>query len=322
MFPAREYLKNRLSGLNSRINDEFDLDFSSVSVKIETVDEFNIKIKDKFLSGSKTFFRGERINDPKRRLVPTMLRDPGKLFNDEDMIFVHIDSSFMLNYYSGLGSFVDVFSKTMGAVSENNLYELCAFAQHYYNFSPLIDFSKSIYPSLSFALKNRNIYEDDIVLYMLELKDDCDYTTDISRANKWLSELNIYASFFDEKDLKNAVRDVIENKKFYVNEELKTHLENISKIPVPSAKLIDVPTNTRMKFQQGVFLLLNNFHLFNDSYFTKNIRDNFEITKFVISKDICPNLLEMIEREAPWYSYEYLTDVEGAFKVAVNKDHR
>lgn len=319
MFSAREYMKNRLQSLNSRLSDQFDLDFSSVTERIETVEEFESEIKQPFLSDKKVFFRGERINDPQRRLVPNILRNPQKLLNNGDMAFVHIDAAFMLGYYSGLGSFVDVFSKTMGEVSENNLYELCAFAQHYYNFSPLIDFSKSIYPSLSFALKNREVYEDDIVLYMLELKNDCDYTTDISKANEWLSDLSIYASYFDEKDLKNVVKDVIETKKIYKNDELRKHLENINRIPVPSAKLIDVPTNTRMKFQQGVFLLLDKFHFFNDSYFTKNIRDDFEITKFVISKNICPELLAMIKQETPWYSYEYLTDIEGAFKVAVNK---
>lgn len=45
---------------------------------------------------------------------------------------------------------------------------------------------------------------------------------------------------------------------------------------------IDVPTNTRMKFQQGVFMLLTDFQLFNDTYLTKNIRDSFEINKYII----------------------------------------
>ena len=46
-----------------------------------------------------------------------------------------------------------------------------------------------------------------------------------------------------------------------------------------------------MKFQQGVFMLLTDFQLFNDTYFTKNIRDSFEINKYIIDKEICPVLV-------------------------------
>lgn len=318
MFSPREHLKKRLDELNEKISDNFDFDFSAVSKNINTLDEFNNEIYYRFLSGEKLYFRGERTNSHTRHLLPTMLRNPEILFSNNDLGIVHIDADYIMKFYSSLGSFVDVFHNTMGIADKDHLYDICAFAQHYCHFSPLIDFTKSIYPALSFALKDRKEFEDDIVLYVVELKDDEDYTTDIKTANKWLSELDVYASRFDEENIRTAVREMIESKKVPQGDEFKIHLDRMSVRPIPTAKLIDVPTNTRMRFQQGVFLMLNDFQLFNVSYFTKNIRDHFYITKYIISKDLCISLLELVEKEAPWYSYKYLTDVESAFKIAIN----
>ncbi len=318
MFSAREHLRERLTSFNQKISEQLDFDFSAVSKRINTLEEFDDLIFSDFSANKQLFYRGERINDPNRHLLPTMLRNPKNLFKNDDLGIIHIDADFILNHYTSLGNFVDVFKATMGRVDTDSLYEICAFAQHYYDFSPLIDFTKSIYPSLSFALKDREKYNDDIILYVLELKNDEDYTTDIDTANLWLKNLNIYASYFEESKVKEAVRDMIDNKKISMTDTFRRHIEQINTPPAPRAKLIDVPTNTRMKFQQGVFLLLTDFQLFNITYFTKNIREHFLVTKYVINKDICPDLLKIIQKNAPWYTYECLTDIEYAFKRAVN----
>ena len=108
----------------------------------------------------------------------------------------------------------------------------------------------------------------------------------------------------------------------YLNREsdnFRLQLEKLATPASPTAKLIDVPTNTRMKFQQGVFLLLTDFNLFGNNYLTKNIRDKFTITKYIIDKNLCPLIKEYIESNVPWYSYKHLMDVEGAFKEAIDK---
>lgn len=318
MFSAREHFIKRIETFNSRLSSEFDFDFSAVSKRIDTIEDFNKYILDDFLSSKQLFYRGERINDPNRHLIPTMFRRPKSLFDNSDMGIVHVDAQFLFNYYLGMGSFVDVFSNTMGKADIENMYELCAFAQHYCDFSPLIDFTKSLYPSLSFALKDRAEFKDDIILYVLELKNFNDYTNDINVANKWIRDFSVYVSSFDEADVKRAVRDVFSNKHLpSIPDDFRNHLEHLSSRPVPKAKLIDVPTNTRMKFQQGVFLMLTDFQLFNITYFTKNIREQFSITKYIISKDICSSIKDIIERDAPWYAYRYLMDVEAAFKTAI-----
>lgn len=319
MFSAREHLKEKLDALNARVTNDLDFDFSTVTQRIDTFDEFQEYIVGGYNSGRKLFYRGERVNSPERRLLPTMLRNPDEIFRDSDLGIVHIDSDFLVNYYNSLGSFTTVFEKTMGRFDRSHLYELCAFAQHYYEFSPLIDFTKSIYPALSFAIKNRSVFDDDIVLFELEINDVRDYTNDIRVADEWLESTNIYASFFDEIDVRNAVKEIISNKQLDMTSDFKKHMQRISTKPIPTAKLIDVPTNTRMKFQQGVFLFLNDFQLFNSNYLTKQIREDFIIKKYVISKDVCPAIKEYISQKAPWYSYEYLTDIAAAFKIAVEE---
>lgn len=312
-------LRQKLDQISVKIEDNLDIDFSHVSRKIDSLEDFNKIILDPFLSGEKLFYRGERINDPNRRLLPTLYREQKITLENSDLGIKHINSDFIFDYYKSLGDFVFVFNKTMGNASPEHLYEICAFAQHYYHLSPLIDFTKSIYPSLSFALKDRKFFDEDIVLYVLKLKDMNDYTKDINKADEWLSELNVYVSYFDEKSVRKSVKELAENKKIAIPGDFKKHLDTIASNPAARAKLIDVPTNTRMKFQQGVFMLLTDFQLFNDTYFTKNIRDSFEINKYIIDKGICPILVDMINSEAPWYSFKNLTDIESAFKSAVYK---
>ncbi len=323
MFSARERLKLKLDELGDKldefgdkINDRVDFDFSAVSRKIDTVDEFNSEILNDFLNHKQLFYRGERINSPQRNLLPTLYRNPSSLFEFSDLGIVHIDGEFLLKYYNSLGRFVEVFNNTIGRADCDNLYELCAFSQHYFNLSPLIDFTKNLYTSLSFALKDRKFFEDDIVLYAVELKNHEDYTDDITVANQWLRDIDVYVSSFKEADIRGVVKDIIENKNLLMSEEFRHHMEQINTGRVPKAKLIDVPTNTRMKFQQGVFLMLTDFQLFNVKYFTKNIREHFIVTKFIINKDICPDIVKLIKKQAPWYSYKYLTNVDDVFDKA------
>lgn len=270
MFSARELLKQRLDGLNNKISERLDFDFSAVSRNIDTIDDFNREIFSNFEAGGRIFYRGERINSRERNLLPTLLRNQDNLFGENDLGIAHIDADYIFNYYGSMGDFVRVFNNTMGRADSAHLYEICAFAQHYFRVSPLIDFSKSLYSALSFALKGREVFASDIVLYTVELKDGEDYTNNIAVADRWLSDIDICVSRFEEADVKGAVREIIGNKGVNMTDEFKRHLEHINTSPVPKAKLIDVPTNTRMKFQQGVFLMLTDFQLFNIKYFTKN----------------------------------------------------
>lgn len=310
--------------INEKLSDSLDFDYSTVSEKITSIDEFEKEIYSRFLNKEWLFYRGESVYRKERRLIPTIFRDTRTLFDNSsygnELGIVHINADYIFNYYSSMGSFVDLFRRTMGEADSKHLYDICAFAQHYCNVSPLIDFSKSLYPALSFALKGRETYDKDIVIYVLELKNISDYTSDINIANQWLENLNIYAGCFDEETIINSIREAIETRRFpQANDYLKNHLKRLGTKPAPNPKLIDIPINTRMRFQQGVFLFLNDFQIFNSTYLTKSVRDRFIINRYIIDKSICPRLKRIIEENAPWYSYKYLTDVESAFKVAIQK---
>ena len=50
------------------------------------------------------------------------------------------------------------------------------------------------------------------------------------------------------------------------------------------------------------------------AYFTKTVRQSFVIKKFVISREICPQLLKLLEDKAPQYRYRCLLDIAEAVK--------
>ena len=92
---AREILRRKLDEISVRIDDNLDIDFSHVSKNINTIKEFNQFILDPFLSGEKLFYRGERINDPNRHLLPTIYRDQNIVLKDSDLGIKHINSQFL-----------------------------------------------------------------------------------------------------------------------------------------------------------------------------------------------------------------------------------
>ncbi|MCD7797531.1 MAG: hypothetical protein LUG95_08055 [Clostridiales bacterium] len=53
--------------------------------------------------------------------------------------------------------------------------------------------------------------------------------------------------------------------------EIKNSVNKIVPVISPTAKLIDIPTNDLMKYQQGVFLLLNKFSIIDSNYLTKAV---------------------------------------------------
>ena len=82
----------------------------------------------------------------------------------------------------------------------------------------------------------------------------------------------------------------------------------------PVAKLIDIPTNDLMKYQQGVFLLLNNFSLVDSMYLTKSVRRGFVIKKYIINGALCGELKSYLAANAPQYRYKCLMNIAEAVK--------
>lgn len=313
-------MNNRLSAFNSlekALEHELDFNFSINEKRIESIEEFNSCLKEPYYESSgNIFYRGERINDPRRTLTPTLLRHKEEIFKNGELI-VNIDYEYLLDFYRSKGAYLDFYRYIFGTASKYRMFEICSFSQHYLDMSPFIDFTKSLFVSLSFALKNKKIYEDDIVIYTVEINDKEHYTNDIVTAECWLHDYKVTVF--------NSPEKMVRNRKGMVNRSsVMDSIEAIearSKAASPTAKFIDIPTNDLIKFQQGVFMLLTDYSMLYNSYLTKSIRENFRITKYVISKSICPQLLDVILSEAPWYQYECLLDIKKAVSRATETDN-
>lgn len=298
----------------NKLADVFDFDYKISEQRIESVEAFQEKILEPFDENQKIFYRGERVYDVQRRLLPTLLRDAEDEFIDSDDLAIMMDCYFLKNQYESRMPFARVYKNTMGSFDIDNMYEMLAFAQHYLGDSPMIDFTKSLYVALSFGLKNRRTAEQDMVLYTAEIINDEDYTQDIAVANRWLRDYRVTV-LRDSDEIKEMIKkgsfSFIQQKIRSIKDEVSEH--DVIR-PQPTPKLIDIPTNDLMKYQQGVFLLLTNFSIMNGAYLTKSIRRNFSITKYIISCELFGYLLDLIEKRAPFYKYEYLMNIPAALQ--------
>lgn len=291
----------------SKIENELDFDFRAECNRIDSMDEFMENIIAPYNDGKRIFFRGEKIKSIDRPLMPSIYRNKSQIFSDGE-IMAQMNAEKLLGYYNQYPDYFDVFQKVIGKINRDNMYSFLAFSQHYFGVSPLIDLTKNPFVSLSFALKNREVYEEDILLYTVEIKNEDDYTNSIEVANKWIEDYNVLVlKEFSKDALDTNISSILKYKDLL--EDIRE--KSIFDLNTPSAKLIDVPTNDLMRFQQGVFLLLDDFIVFGKGYLTKKIRDEFAIKKWIISKDICPDLLKYQLEEAPYYNYDNITDLSS-----------
>lgn len=291
--------------LLNMFEDELDFDYRADSVYIETLEQFDDLLLKPYADGAKIFYRGERVESITRPLLPTIYRDRELFFDDGNMVAL-VDSKSLYDYYAVHSSYFQLYENIIGRIECDKMYPFLAFSQHYFGVSPLIDFTKSLDVALSFSLKDRQEYSKDIKIYTVELKNPDDYTSSVDTANRWISDysvvvLNNSISKFDH----NGLEPLSHYKSIISRQKGKSFIDVTS----PSAKLIDVPMNDLMRYQQGVFLLLDDFTLFGNSYLTKRVRDEFSIKKWIINKHICPALLNRLLSEKPYYAYKSITNL-------------
>lgn len=302
------------ASLKERLEDMFDVSYAVSKIPIETMDDFERELLQPYLHmEAPIYYRGERKESPSRRLVPTLLRNSDCFRHNQTDAICTIDSSMLFNFFEKNKTFMTVFETLYGKPSYENMYAMLAFAQHYLDMSPFIDFSKSLYVSLSFALKGRKEFSEDIVLYTAVDIGEDDSTQSIEEVNEWLCNyrVHIFKSDLAEATSKRYAEDLPDPK--VLRNDLK-RFQTVLNTMSPTAKLIDIPTNDLMRYQQGVFLLLNNFSLIDSNYLTKAVRQSFVINKYVINKDLCPALAELLLKKAPQYRYEYLLDIKRAVR--------
>lgn len=299
-------MEQKLDMTMLNIEDSLDFDYSVGEIYIDSMEAFQNELMNPFKDPTRhIYYRGERVSQLNRPLLPTMYRDKETLLKGNGY-HVEVDSDYLLDYYKSYGGYVDLYNATFGNAGKYRLYDLCAFSQHYLNNSPLIDFTKSLYVALSFGLKEKTAFEDDGVIYAVEIEDfNNNYTTDKVVAECWLHDYHVSVYDFSRSEDSPEMRAA------------KAKAQRTS----PTAKLIDIATNDLMKFQQGVFLLLSDFSLVNRLYLTKNVRDSVKIKKYILSKNICTDLVAMVANDTPWYRFSQLLEIRDGIHsaMALNK---
>lgn len=311
----------------ARLEDALDVNFGVSEIEIDTLEKFNEELYVPFLQGSGVVYRGERIHSQQRRLIPTLLRQKASELKELGIEkSLNISGRYLFDMYVAKERFYEVYNLLYGDTDRYKMYNMTALAQHYLDLSPFIDFTKSLYVSLSFAIKGRASAEEDFVIYTVRDSSGKNSSSDIEQANKWLegynvNVINVILSNHIKKrnqirkpfDIKSAGELIEELKSRDIASEFKRYEESALSLS-PSAKLIDIPTNDLMKFQQGVFLLLDGFNLIDSRYLTKDIREDFEIKKYIVNKDLIPELNKIIENEAPQYIYDRLLNISAAVR--------
>lgn len=311
----------------ARLEDALDVNFGVSEIEIDTLEKFNEELYVPFLQGSGVVYRGERIHSQQRRLIPTLLRQKASELKELEIEkSLNISGRYLFDMYVAKERFYEVYNLLYGDTDRYKMYNMTALAQHYLDLSPFIDFTKSLYVSLSFAIKGRASAEEDFVIYTVRDSSGKNSSSDIEQANEWLegynvNVINIILSNHIKKrnqirkpfDIKSAGELIEELKNRDIASEFKRYEESALSLS-PSAKLIDIPTNDLMKFQQGVFLLLDGFNLIDSRYLTKDIREDFEIKKYIVNKALIPELNKIIENEAPQYIYDRLLNISAAVR--------
>jgi len=310
-----------------RLEDALDINFGVSEIRIDTFEDFREKLYVPFLQGDSLFYRGERINAFERRLIPTLLRQKAAELKELEIEnSLNINGRSLFDMYVAKERFYEVYKLLYGDTDAYKMYNMTALAQHYLDLSPFLDFTKSLYVSLSFAIKGRSTADDDFIIYTVRDASGKNSSSDIEQADKWLDEYNVNvinieltprikkrAQARKPLEIKSPSEIIGEIKSFDIASEFKRYEESALSLS-PSAKLIDIPTNDLMKFQQGVFLLLDGFNLIDSKYLTKDIRDDFEIRKYIIGKDLVPELNKIIENDAPQYKYDRLLNISAAVR--------
>lgn len=246
-------------------------------------------------SNEKVYFRGQCLSQ--WRMWPSVFRElKGNIVFDDGYY-----NALLKNYKLDM-KFNDIMRKGV----KQNAYQKYAFIQHACSYSPLIDFTRSEQIATSFALSNTSSFnlfnENDSAIYELTL----------------LNRNNVYLKKQDARDfLKYTMMlDIIEKPvcigKTYT---LKTSSGGsktitISSLPVlvklmtPKYKIIDIPTNDRMVYQQGAFVCFYDCLCIN-GYILYELINDINIVKKIIPAHSKKKIIKSIYDERQ-YDQEHL----------------
>lgn len=238
----------------------------------------------------KFWYRGQ--TNKQWTLVPSFFRNPNisSLWKWKD---IYEDYSAKPNKVSLIRKLNEV-----DIVTRSNPYKTAAFIQHSIGYSPMIDFSRSPMVSLSFALANVGSMVD------FYGNDSCVFRLDIS---EWKPLTHI-------EDIDYAIK-TFSIQVFKENESISTLITNqmwisfLTYTKRSSIQLIQLPTNDRMLFQKGTFILYDNAMTIGNEVFMSIDKIGFlqsRLLKFIIKSSIKELIYEQLMSKFPQYHQMYL----------------
>ncbi len=256
--------------------------------------------------GTITYYRGQFHGD--WELVPSFLREI------KDSVFLDHNAYTRLTNDRRLN---EKYEASMGETS-NNVYERSAFFQHACSFSPLIDFTFDPIVATTFAVSCPEKEEDDptvgAMVYSFQAKEGPSESDgyrvyhDLSQANRFIRD-EFRLIYLNETYV--ALRKTYALKAFDERGNLyerRLRFDTIAefiKALTPSFAFIDLPTNDRMRYQKGVFLVFHDC-LCLDGCIYFELNPNFSLHQCEIMPEGKSAIRKEIARNHPGKDYEHL----------------
>jgi hypothetical protein len=93
------FADDKFAEWEAQVIDALDVDFSLVRREVHTMEEFEQQLKAPFLENKeKIFYRGERVDDRARPLIPTIFRNRQALFDNGDAV-AKVTADFVYDFY-------------------------------------------------------------------------------------------------------------------------------------------------------------------------------------------------------------------------------
>ncbi len=282
---------------NSKMNDSFKVIQSIVHAHfvyrinkmakykekdIESYDEFIINFSE--TSNSKYWYRGHTKID--YELLPSIYRDT--LLDTDFFTLSRIESDYI---DKGLWNKLQ---KALDSVSLK--YNEIAFIQHSIGYSPLLDFTKNPFISLSFCLSHygdiASFFHHSGAIFELDV-----------------DGLNVIDNYKDaDRTVKCQEAEVLKGKP-YISSIIKSEMWNrlVFRHEESTVHLIDVVTNDRMRYQKGTFLLFDKILVVGNRMLMSDRKESFmssRITKYNIKKSI--KFFEDFQKNKPQFQIKYL----------------
>ncbi|MCF7930798.1 MAG: FRG domain-containing protein [Acholeplasmataceae bacterium] len=251
---------------------------------IEKISDRDIKRNDN-QKVPKYWFRGQANAD--WEILPSFYRGMEK--NSVLVDFNYIDNDYSAKRLSQ--KYDEIFMR-------NHInYEMLAFIQHSIGYSPLIDFTKESLVALTFALDDfkhiSNFYHSDSVVIRLDTANEDVIRNEID-ADHILNNLQVFAI----------------NNPIHITTIMRSKLwTSMLTSPTMQIHFIDIPTNDRMRYQRGTFVLFDKFVVVgNHPLIPTHLASRFEFFIIPRVRNIKENIYARNYNINMIYRLQYLMD--------------